>query len=232
MFLLDLESKIQANSNKMDLEYNSSTPLWGEIEEDPVCPTQDVQVFDSILAELKESASKMNGYHNDQFALNKEYPRENPCFGSEEPLPDSFLTSRKRVANIELSPFHDTVKAMVRNSPLKMDEHQIVRPPPTISTHLRDSCVLILTHAGLHEAQERCVDVLADVLQYYVESFCQLMRTFTDAQDLAQPNDFGDVLTKVLQHMRVPDVDALAKFHECLVDQYLRTMKKGGTSGS
>lgn len=147
----------------------------------------------------------------------------------------SMNQSTSKTSDAQTSPFYDTLKLLVnykdddndKNDSIKKDVGKdIADKDRFVSKSLRDTVILILTYTGFDTASELAVDALVDVLEYYIQSFCQLMRTYTDSIDMQSSNDFCDTITKVLHHMNVPNYQALIKFNEELKSYNIKVKQK------
>lgn len=191
---------------------------WGEIPETPS------NLYHDILA---NSVFKMIN-PSDKLNVSVERPEANPYIGSSEELRNNQPETSKIS---QTSPFYETLKLMLNynedvcsNGVANGGENGEQSERRQVSNSLRDTVILILTYTGFDSASELAVDALADVLEYYLQSFCQMMRTFTDSTDMQSPNDFSDTVCKVLHHMNVPDYDSLRKFNQEL-NSYYNLMK-------
>ena len=111
------------------------------------------------------------------------------------------------------------------NEALSSIPHQQQQFHLSLSTELRKTIILILVHAGFDHTTGLVLDTLTDLLDCYLATFCALLREYTDSSDLKSSADFVDTIDKTLHHMNVPNLEALCRFHQELVQYYENVYK-------
>lgn len=201
--------------------------VWGE--ELPSLAT--VEMHDMLAAVI-------NATHCSDDSVGSERPAENRVFAAAAEAGAAARTKlkqpKKKNPPSTTSPFYEALKTILASTeeednaaPLETDDSGVYS---VLSRELRDSVILILTHAGFTACSGECLEVLTDVLATYLAQFTSLMRTFSDDQDLVDTTgggstDFVDTVSKVMAHMGVPDLDTLRRFNDELAE-YERKLKR------
>ncbi len=201
--------------------------VWGE--ELPSLAT--VEMHDMLAAVI-------NATHCSDDSIGSERPAENRVFAVSAAAAETKLKQpKKKNPPPTTSPFYEALKTILASTPAEEEEDNVA-PLETddsgvysvLSRELRDSVILILTHAGFTACSGECLEVMTDVLATYLAQFTSLMRTFSDDQDLVDTTgggstDFVDTVSKVMAHMGVPDLDTLRRFNDELAE-YERKLKR------
>ena len=196
---------------------------WGE--ELPSLAT--VEMHDMLAAVI-------NATHCTDDSVGSERPAENRVFAAAAAAKTKLKQPKKKNPPSTTSPFYEALKTILASTeeednaaPLETDDSGVYS---VLSRELRDSVILILTHAGFTACSGECLEVLTDLLATYLAQFTSLMRTFSDDQDLVDTTgggstDFVDTVSKVMAHMGVPDLDTLRRFNDELAE-YERKLKR------
>lgn len=195
--------------------------LWGEIVDSQI----DTKSHDLLLNSAPKIVIPSEFEIHDQQRF-----QANPLLVSHDSIIRSECSSQMT------SPFFETLKLLVTNEQ-QINVYENVEQPKTSKSNdksaaqtMRESIIMILTHVGFNFSHDLTIDLLVDVLEYYLKSFGKLLRLFTDSMDLQSPNDFYDVIDKTLHHMNVPNFEASHKFNEELVQYYNRVKMENSSS--
>ncbi|OTF69025.1 hypothetical protein BLA29_004523 [Euroglyphus maynei] len=198
--------------------------LWGEIAESEVDAKSQELLLNSVPKIVIPSEFELHDQQRFQ---------SNPLLVNHH-SPDSGIRSESKLT----SPFFETLKLLINNNEQQTnaDDDNVEQPETTksnknsVTQSMRESIIMILTHVGFDFSNDLTIDLLVDVLEYYLKSFGKLLRLYTDSIDLQSPNDFYDIMDKTLHHMNVPNFETLHKFHEELVEYYNRVKMENSSN--
>lgn len=158
------------------------------------------------------------------------------CFNANQHFQKNLADNTKTNENDsnKTGAFFETLKLLVAeelNNKDKNDNNQYQNLSSNeFNQSLRESVVMTLAYTGFHKAQNFTIELLIDILDYYLRSFAKLLRVFTDSIDLQSSNDFSDIIDKTLYHLNVPNIEALKVFSDSMNKYYQYVKNQTETS--
>ncbi|UXI21640.1 hypothetical protein NH340_JMT07583 [Sarcoptes scabiei] len=208
---------------------------WGEIPLELDRKSHKI-LLQSISPIIEPNLNEFDS-NPEYFAANRYFRTDQSGFDSDDPNEkEEKQSSKSKTSNAFLETIRLIIerkikKLSIENGELESNQtssdqtEMIGHSKCSMEKLIRESIILITTHSGYDFASNNCLDLLADLFQYYLRCFFKLLRSFTDSKCLQSSNDFHDIVDKTLHHMNIPNVEALRQYHQSLID-YLEKIKK------